>query len=42
MSQETIDMLWRNGIWLATYVGFSLLVLVSLLVIIAFLLLMDR
>ncbi len=35
-------MLWRNGIWLATYVGFSLLVLVSLLVIIAFLLLMDR
>ncbi len=35
-------MLWQYGIWLAIVVGFSLLLLVSLLVIIAFLLLMDR
>jgi len=42
MSQETLDLLWTYGTWLAIVVGFSLLVLVSLLVIIAFLLLMDR
>ncbi len=42
MSQETIDMLWQYGLWLAFYVGVSLVVLVGLLVIIAFLLLMDR
>jgi len=42
MSEETIKLIWDWGIWLAITVGFSLLVLVTLLVLIAFLLLMDR
>ena len=42
MSEETIAWLWEAGIWLAITVGFSVLVLVVLLVLIAFLLLMDR
>jgi len=42
MSQATIDMMWQYGLWLAFYIGVSLAMLVGLLVIIAFLLLMDR
>jgi NADH-quinone oxidoreductase subunit H len=42
MSDETIRWLWDAGIWLAITIGYSLLVLVVLLVLIAFLLLMDR
>jgi len=42
MSSETITMLWDYGLWLLIAVGFSLLVLVGLLLCVAFLLLMDR
>lgn len=42
MSSETITMLWDYGLWLAAAVGFSLLVIVGLLLCVAFLLLMDR
>jgi len=42
MNQETFDTLWTYGTWLLTTIGFSLLVLVGLLLIIAYLLLMDR
>jgi NADH-quinone oxidoreductase subunit H len=42
MSQETLEMLWDYGLWLAITVGWSLLVLVGLLICVAFLLLMDR
>jgi NADH-quinone oxidoreductase subunit H len=42
MSDETIAMLWDYGLWLAATIGFSLLVLVGLLICVAFLLLMDR
>jgi NADH-quinone oxidoreductase subunit H len=42
MSDETIAMLWDYGFWLAATIGFSLLVLVGLLICVAFLLLMDR
>jgi NADH-quinone oxidoreductase subunit H len=42
MSDETVQMLWDYGLWLAATVGVSLLVLVGLLISIAFLLLMDR
>ncbi|CFX42201.1 NADH:ubiquinone oxidoreductase, membrane subunit H [Candidatus Filomicrobium marinum] len=42
MTQETIDTLWTYGIWLLTVIGFSLLMIVGLLLIIAYLLLMDR
>jgi NADH-quinone oxidoreductase subunit H len=42
MSDSTWELWWENGIWLATMVGLSLLVLVTLLIAIAFLLLMDR
>jgi NADH-quinone oxidoreductase subunit H len=42
MSEETLQMLWDYGLWLAITVGWSLLVLVGLLICVAFLLLMDR
>mgnify|MGYP000432476581 FL=1 len=42
MSDSTWELWLENGIWLATMVGWSLLVLVALLIAIAFLLLMDR
>ncbi len=42
MSDETQQMLWDYGLWLAITVGWSLLVLVGLLICVAFLLLMDR
>lgn len=42
MSDETYRMLWDYGLWFLVVVGFSLLVLVGLLICIAFLLLMDR
>ena len=42
MSDETMQMFWDYGLWLATAVGASLLVLVGLLICVAFLLLMDR
>jgi NADH-quinone oxidoreductase subunit H len=42
MSEETQQMLWDYGLWLAITVGWSLLVLVGLLICVAFLLLMDR
>ena len=42
MSDETMQMFWDYGLWLATAVGASLLVLVGLLLCVAFLLLMDR
>jgi NADH-quinone oxidoreductase subunit H len=42
MYPKTLDTWWDWGLWLALTVGASLLLLVSLLVIIAFLLLMDR
>ncbi len=42
MSESTYDTWLEYGIWLATTVGLSLFMLVVLLVIIAFLLLMDR
>lgn len=42
MSQETWDIVWTWGLWLAFYVGVSAAMLVGLLLIIAFLLLMDR
>lgn len=42
MSDSTWELWLQNGIWLATMVGWSLLVLVTLLIAIAFLLLMDR
>lgn len=42
MNQDSLDTLWTYGIWLLTAIGFSLLLLVGLLLIIAYLLLMDR
>ncbi len=42
MFPQTFDTWWDWGLWLALMVGASLLLLVSLLVIVAFLLLMDR
>ena len=42
MSSDTITMLWDYGLWLLIAVGFSVLVLVGLLLCVAFLLLMDR
>jgi NADH-quinone oxidoreductase subunit H len=42
MFPKTFDTWWDWGLWLALMVGASLLLLVSLLVIVAFLLLMDR
>ena len=42
MSDATWSNIWTNGLWLATAVGWSLAVLVGLLIIVAFLLLMDR
>jgi NADH-quinone oxidoreductase subunit H len=42
MSDEMRQMLWDYSLWFAEVVGFSLLVLVGLLLCVAFLLLMDR
>jgi NADH-quinone oxidoreductase subunit H len=42
MSDEMLNMIWEYGLWLATLVGWSLVVLVGLLIIVAYLLLMDR
>ena len=42
MSAETQQMLWDYGLWLAVTIGLSAAVLVGLLIVIAFLLLMDR
>ena len=42
MFPKTFDTWWDWGLWLALTIGASLLMLVSLLVIVAFLLLMDR
>lgn len=42
MSEQTWQQLWDWGLWLAIAVGWSLLVLVGLLIAVAFLLLMDR
>jgi NADH-quinone oxidoreductase subunit H len=42
MSDETLNMIWEYGLWLAALVGWSLVVLVGLLIIVAYLLLMDR
>ncbi len=42
MSPSTLQTWWDYGLWLAIVVGWSLLTLVVLLVIVAFLLLMDR
>lgn len=42
MTQETLDTLWTYGLWLLAVVGFSALMIVGLLLIIAYLLLMDR
>jgi NADH-quinone oxidoreductase subunit H len=42
MSAETQQMLWDYGLWLVITIGWSAAVLVGLLIIIAFLLLMDR
>ena len=42
MSDEMRQMMWDYGLWFLEVVGFSLLVLVGLLVFVAFLLLMDR
>ena len=42
MSDATWSNIWTYGIWLSTAVGWSLAVLVGLLIIVAFLLLMDR
>ena len=42
MSEGTLQTWWDYGLWFAAMIGWSLLTLVVLLVIIAFLLLMDR
>ncbi len=42
MSTSTLQTWWDYGLWLAIMVGWSLFMLVVLLVIVAFLLLMDR
>lgn len=42
MTDETWGLIWEYGLWLAIAVGWSLVVLVGLLIIVAFLLLMDR
>ena len=42
MPDETTSTFWDYALWLAAAVGFSLLVLVGLLLCVAFLLLMDR
>jgi len=42
MDQETINTIWEYGLWLLTYLAFSALVLVGLLLVVAYLLLMDR
>jgi NADH-quinone oxidoreductase subunit H len=42
MSDETLNMIWEYGLWLAALVGWSLVVLLGLLLIVAYLLLMDR
>ncbi|MDX2257317.1 MAG: NADH-quinone oxidoreductase subunit NuoH [Hyphomicrobiaceae bacterium] len=42
MDGATVATIWHYALWLAFYVGMSALLLVGLLVIIAFLLLMDR
>jgi NADH-quinone oxidoreductase subunit H len=42
MSQSTPQTWWDYGLWVAAMVGWSLFMLVALLVVIAFLLLMDR
>ncbi len=42
MSDEMRQMMWDYGLWFLEVVGFSLLVLVGLLICVAFLLLMDR
>jgi NADH-quinone oxidoreductase subunit H len=42
MSQEAVQDLWDYGLWFAKAVGLSLVLVVGLLVVIAFLLLMDR
>ena len=42
MADETLNMIWDYGLWLAALAGWSLAVLVGLLIIVAYLLLMDR
>src|SRR3990167_6685522 len=42
MSESTLQTWWDQGLWVAVMLGWSLFMLVALLVIIAFLLLMDR
>jgi len=42
MSTSTLQTWWDYGLWLAIMVGWSLLMLVVLLIIVAYLLLMDR
>jgi NADH-quinone oxidoreductase subunit H len=42
MSEQTWQLLWDWSLWLAIAIGWSLLVLVGLLIAVAFLLLMDR
>jgi NADH-quinone oxidoreductase subunit H len=42
MSDETLSTFWQWGIWLLTTAGLSLAMLVGLLLVVAYLLLMDR
>ena len=42
MYPKTLDTWWDWGLWLALTVGLSLLLLVTLLIIVAFLILFDR